>query len=74
MITLDKHFTFLVIKLSGVRFAEVSFRNYFVNWVVYMARIRIRIRIRIIFLHVLYIAGPVASGVQWRSGFRWQSS
>ena len=30
--TLDKPFGFLVLKSSGVRFAEVSFRNYLVNW------------------------------------------
>ena len=33
--TLDKPYGFLVIKPSGVRFADVSFRNYLVNWVVY---------------------------------------
>ena len=30
--SLDKPFGFLVLKPSGVRFAEVSFRNYLVNW------------------------------------------
>ena len=33
--TLDRQFRFLVLKPSGVRFAEVSFRNYLVNWVAY---------------------------------------
>ena len=44
--TLDKPFSFLVFKPSGVRFTKVSLRNYLVNWVVqpYMARIGIRIR------------------------------
>ena len=41
--TLDKPFVFFVLKLYGVRFAEVSFRNYLVNWG-YMAGIGIRIR------------------------------
>ena len=44
--TLDKPFGFL--KPSGVRFAEVSFRNYLVNWGC-MAGIEVRIRfIRVI--------------------------
>ena len=41
--TLDKPFGFLVLKQSGVRFAEGSFRNNLVNWG-YMAGIGIRIR------------------------------
>ena len=50
--TLDKPFGFLVLKPSGVRFAEVSFRNHLVNWG-YMAGIRIRIR----FILVMYSWG-----------------
>ena len=46
---LDKPFGFFVLKPSGVRFAEVSFRNYLVNWG-YMAGIGIRIR----FIWVMY--------------------
>ena len=38
-----KPFGFLVLKPSGVRFAEVSFQNYLVKWG-YMAGIGIRIR------------------------------
>ena len=50
--TLDKPFGFLVLKPSGVRFVEVSFRNYLVNWVgvQYTAAIGIRIR----FVRVMY--------------------
>ena len=59
--TLDKPFGFLVIKPSGVRFAEVSLRNHLVNWA-YMAGIGIMIR---------FISGGLE---YWRSGFRWQSS
>ena len=63
--TLDKPFGFLVLKPSGVRFAEVSFRNYLVNWG-YMAGIGITIR----FIWVVYscLAGVVASRAQWRFG------
>ena len=46
---LDKPFGFFVLKPSGVRFAEVSFRKYLVNWG-YMAGIGIRIR----FIWVMY--------------------
>ena len=46
------HFGFLVLKPSGVRFAEVSFRNYLVNWGC-MAGIGIRIR----FICVMYSWG-----------------
>ena len=62
--TLDKLFCFLVLKPcdSGVRFAEVSFRNYLVTWG-YMAGIGIRI----IFIWVIY-SWVVASKVQWMFG------
>ena len=50
--TLDKPFDFFVLKPSGVRFAEVSFRNYLVNWG-YMAGFGIRI----IFIWVRYSWG-----------------
>ena len=61
--TLDKPFGFLVLKPSGVRFAEVSFQNYLVNWR-YMAGIGIRIWFDL----AAYIAGVVASRAQWRFG------
>ena len=62
--TFDKPFGFLVLKPSGVRFAEVSFRNYLVNWG-YMAGIGIGIR----FIWVMYIAGwLVGLSVMWRFG------
>ena len=54
---LDKPFGFLVLKPSGVRFAEISFRNYFVNWVVHGWNWIRNFRIR--FIQV--IAGVVAS-------------
>ena len=38
--SLDKQFGFFVLKPPGVRFAEVSFRNYLVHWVIpYMAEL-----------------------------------
>ena len=40
---LDTPFGFLVLEPSGVRFTEVSFRNYLVERVVYRARSGIRI-------------------------------
>ena len=55
MRTLDKPFGFLILKPSGVRFADVSFRNYLVNSVV-------------LDLSGLCIAGVVASRAQWRFG------
>ena len=63
--TLDKPFGFLVLKPSGVRFAEVSFRNYLVTWG-YVAGIGIMIR----FIWAIYIgiAGAMASRAQWRFG------
>ena len=64
--TLDKPFGFLVLKPSGVRFAEVSFRNYLVNWgYYYMARIGIWIRFIWV---ILYSSGVVASRAQWMFG------
>ena len=54
---LDKPFGFLVVKPSGARFAEVSFRNDLVTWG-YMAGIGFRIR----FLWVMYSWGRA----QWR--------
>ena len=50
--TLDKPFGFLVLKPSEVRFADVSFRNYLVNWG-YMAGIGISIR----FIWMMYSWG-----------------
>ena len=70
--TLDKPFGFLVLKPSGVRLAEVSFRNYLVNRG-FMAGIEIRI----IFIWVMYNWAIVrhSGGLEYsRSGFRWQSS
>ena len=62
--TRDEPFDFFVLKPSGVRFAEDSFRNYIVDWW-YMAGIGIRIR----FIWVVYsIAGVVASRAQWKCG------
>ena len=43
--TLDKPFGFLVRTTFGVKFAEISFQNYLVNWVIYYTdRTGIRIR------------------------------
>ena len=70
--TLDKPIGFLVLKPSGVRFAQVSFRNYLVNWG-YMAGIGIRIRfIWVMHRLRLWIVGH-SRGLEY-SGFRWQSS
>ena len=44
--TVDKPSGFLVLKSSGVRFAEVSFRNCLVNWG-YIAGIGIRSRVTV---------------------------
>ena len=69
--TLDKPFGFLVLKPSGVRFAEVSFRNHLVTWG-HMAGIWIRIRfiwvvgIWLEFGLRLHLSGVVASRAQWR--------
>ena len=69
--TLDKPFRFLVLKPSGVRFAEVSFRNYLVNWVVYGLNWVIGIRIRFIsvgvWLEVWNIHGRASDGNQIKS-------
>ena len=62
---IEEPFCFLVLKPSGVRFAQVSVRNYLVNWG-YMAGIGIRIRF--IWVMSSCLADVVASRTQWRFG------
>ena len=61
--TFDKPADFLVLKLSRVRFTEVSFRNYLVKWVVYgIPRLESGLGL---YLSGLHRAGVVA---KWRFG------